>query len=102
MSIKNFVTPWPDRKQGRFLTECDVQYPMQRVLDGLVANSGVGRTTGENWPSFQAPLIFRRPKQSDSSRFCSHTVQAPAKPKPLRNHSMASNPRIVRHAVWED
>ena len=28
-------------------------------------------------------------KQSASSRFCSHTVHAPAKPKPLRSHSIA-------------
>ena len=54
---------------------------------------------GENWSSFQALLTSGRPKQTDSSWFCSHTVQAPANPNPLRSHSMASKPRIVRRAV---
>ena len=57
---------------------------------------GLGR------PSFQALLTCGRPKQTASSRFCSHTVQAPAKPKPLRSHSMASKPWMVRRAVWKD
>jgi len=43
-------------------------------------------------PQFHALLTCARPKQSPSSRFCSHTVHAPAKPKPLRSHSMASKP----------
>ncbi len=54
---------------------------------------------GENRPSFQALLTSGRPKHTDSSWFCSHTVQAPANPNPLRSHSMASKPRIVRRAV---
>ena len=41
-------------------------------------------------PGFHALLTCGRPKQSASSRFCSRTVHAPAKPKPLRSHSMAS------------
>ena len=53
-------------------------------------------------PQFHALFTVGRPKQTDSIRFCSHTVQAPAKPNPFRNHSMASNPRIVRRAVWKD
>jgi hypothetical protein len=53
-------------------------------------------------PQFHALLTAGRPKQTDSIRFCSHTVQAPAKPNPFRSHSMASNPRIVRRAVWKD
>src|SRR4051794_14693336 len=53
-------------------------------------------------PRFHALLAAGSPKQTDSIRFCSHTVQAPAKPKPFRNHSMASNPRIVRRAVLVD
>ena len=57
---------------------------------------------GENRPSFQALLTSGRPKQTDSSWFCSHTVQAPANPNPLRSHSMASKPRILRRAVWND
>ena len=40
-------------------------------------------------PSFHTLLTCGRPKQSATSRFCSHTVQAPAKPTPLRSHSMA-------------
>ena len=44
----------------------------------------------------------RKPKQTDSSWFCSHTVQAPAKLNPLRSHSIASNPWIVLRAVWKD
>src|SRR5215211_7639549 len=52
-------------------------------------------------PRFHALLTCGRPKQIASSRFCSHTVQAPAKPKPLRSHSIASNPWIVRRAVWK-
>ena len=36
---------------------------------------------GENRSSFQALLTSGRPKQTDSSWFCSHTVQAPAKPE---------------------
>src|SRR6478735_581249 len=50
---------------------------------------------------FYALLAAGSPKQTDSSWFCSHTVQAPAKPNPFLSHSMASNPRIVRRAVWE-
>jgi hypothetical protein len=53
-------------------------------------------------PQFHALITCESPKQTDSIRFCSHTVQAPAKPKPFRNHSMASNPRIVRRAVRKD
>ena len=45
------------------------------------------------WRSqFHALLTCGRPKQSASSWFCSRTVHAPAKPKPLRSHSIASNP----------
>ena len=51
---------------------------------------------------FYALLAAGNPKQTDSIRFCSHTVQAPAKPNPFRNHSMAWKPRIVRRAVWKD
>ncbi len=47
---------------------------------------GLGRSR------FYALLTSESPKQNPSSRFCSWTVQAPAKPKPLRSHSMASNP----------
>jgi hypothetical protein len=50
---------------------------------------------------FHALLTGGRPKQSASSWFCSRTVHAPAKPKPLRSHSMASNPWMVRRAVWK-
>jgi hypothetical protein len=50
-------------------------------------------------PQFHALLTCGRPKQSASSRFCSHTVQAPTQPKPLRSHSIASKPWIVRRAV---
>ena len=53
-------------------------------------------------PKFHALFTVGRPKQTDSNRFCSHTVQAPANPKPFRNHSMASNLRIVRRAEWKD
>ena len=53
-------------------------------------------------PRFDTLLAAGSPEQTDSIRFCSHTVQAPAKPKPFRNHSMASNPRIVRRAVRKD
>ncbi len=52
-------------------------------------------------PGFHALLTCGRPKQSASSWFCSHTVQAPAKPNPLRSHSMASKPWMVRRAVWK-
>src|SRR5215208_6356729 len=40
-------------------------------------------------PQLHALLTCGTPKHTASSRFCSHTVQAPAKPKPLRSHSMA-------------
>ena len=53
---------------------------------GRVANSDAGRRTGGTDPGFHALLTSGRPKQTASSRFCSHTVHAPAKPKPLRNH----------------
>jgi len=53
-------------------------------------------------PQFHALFTVGRPKQTDSNRFCSHTVQAPGKANPFRSHSMASNPRIVRRAVWKD
>src|SRR4051794_19172490 len=52
-------------------------------------------------PQFHTLLTCGRPKQIASSRFCSHTVQRPAKPKPLRSHSMASKPWMVRRAVWK-
>src|SRR4051794_26647173 len=52
-------------------------------------------------PQFHTLLTCGRPKQTASSRFCSHTVQRPAKPKPLRSHSMTSNPWMVRRAVWK-
>jgi hypothetical protein len=68
---------------------------------GIVANSDVSRTMDSADP-VQALVTCGRPKQTDISRFCSHTVQAPTKLKPFRNHSMASNPRIVRRAVWKD
>src|SRR5215211_3976254 len=61
-------------------------------LAGPVANSGAGRRMGCARPQFHTLLTSGRPKQSASSRFCSRTVHAPAKPKPLRSHSMASKP----------
>src|SRR5215212_8506298 len=57
---------------------------------GPVANSDAGRRMGCARPQFHTLLTCGRPKQSASSWFCSHTVQAPAKPKPLRSHSIAS------------
>src|SRR3954462_6755522 len=48
---------------------------------------------------FHALFATGSPKQCASSWFCSHTVHAPAKPKPLRSHSMASKPWMVRRAV---
>src|SRR3954467_5440428 len=30
-----------------------------------------------------------------------HTISPPGNPKPLRSHSMASKPWIVRRAVWK-
>jgi hypothetical protein len=53
-------------------------------------------------PQFHTLLTSGRPKQTASSRFCSHTVHAPAKPNPLRSHSIASKPWMVRRAVWKD
>ena len=50
---------------------------------------------------FYASLTFDSPKQNPSIRFCSWTVQAPAKPNPFRSHSMASNPWMDRRAVWK-
>ena len=38
-------------------------------------------------PQFHTLLTSGRPKQTASRRFCSHTVQAPAKPNPLRSQS---------------
>jgi hypothetical protein len=64
-----------------------LRYPL-----GLVANSDMARARGWPDPNFHALLTCGRPKQSASSRFCSHTVQRPAKPKPLRSHSIASKP----------
>jgi hypothetical protein len=69
--------------------------------DGRVANSDAGRRMGCARPQFHTLLTSGRPKQSASSRFCSRTVHAPAKPKPLRSHSIASKPWIVRRAVWK-
>src|SRR4051794_24382130 len=68
---------------------------------GRVANSGVGHRMGCARRQFHTLLTSGRPKQSASRRFCSHTVHAPAKPKPLRSHSIASKPWIVRRAVWK-
>jgi hypothetical protein len=42
------------------------------------------------------------PKHTLSSWFCSRTVHAPVKPKPLRSQSTASKPRIVRRAVLNE
>src|SRR4051794_39537839 len=69
--------------------------------EGRVANSGAGRRMGCARPQFHTLLTSGRPKQSASSRFCSRTVHAPAKPKPLRSHSIASKTWIVRRAVWK-
>jgi hypothetical protein len=61
------------------------------------------RPQDEPWQSsFQTLLPCGSPKQSASSQFRSHTVHAPAKPKSLRSHSMASEPWRVRRAVWKD
>src|SRR3954463_3749370 len=62
----------------------------RRSRDGRVANSDVGRRMGGTGPRFHTLLTSGRPKQSASSRFCSRTVHAPAKPNPLRSHSIAS------------
>ena len=70
---------------------------MARIVWALLARGGVGGLG----PGFHALLTRLRPKHCASSRFCSHTVQAPAKPKPLRSHSITSNPWIVRRAVWK-
>ena len=40
-----------------------------------------------------------RPHRRSTQQGGSHTVQAPAKLNPLRSHSTASNPRMVRRAV---
>src|SRR4051794_12115089 len=84
------------------------------VRDVLVTNEVVGRQKracrklwrrphdGLYRPQFHALLTCGRPKQSAGSRFCSHTVQAPARSKPFLNHTRASKPRIVRCAVWKD
>ena len=84
---------WPDLFVIRFSAE-------ERPA-GPVANSDVGRRMGGDRPRFYTLLTCGRPKQSASSRFCSHTVQAPAKPKPLRSHDVTSNPWMVRRAVWK-
>src|SRR4051794_13565638 len=60
-----------------------------------------GPQDGRARPRFYTLLTCGRPKQSASSRFCSRTVHAPAKPKPLRSHSIASKPWMVRRAVWK-
>ena len=76
--------------------------PMPRMLRRACRKLW-GRThDGLYRPRFYALLAAGSPKQTDSSRFCSHTVQAPAKVNPLRYRSMASKPRIVRRAVWKD
>ncbi len=67
------------------------QRACRKLLDGL--QIGLGRSR------FYALLTSESPKQNPSSRFCSWTVQAPAKPNPLRSHSMASNPWMDRRAV---
>lgn len=51
---------------------------------------------------FHALFACGSPKQSASSWFCSRMVYTPAKPKPLRSHSMASKPWMVRRAVLNE
>src|SRR3954466_8950605 len=84
-------------KSGRARSEGEAM----RCYFGRVANSGAGRRMGCARPQFHTLLTSGRPKQSASIRFYSHTVHAPAKPKPLRSRSMASNPWMVRRAVWK-
>src|SRR5215207_3956062 len=72
---------WQGHGPGRF----ELCYRACRKLRRRVQD-GLGR------PRFQALLTCGSPKQSASSRFCSHTVQPPAKPKPLRSPSLASKP----------
>ena len=72
-----------------------------------MASPGVSQTRardaeGAARPRFHALFATGSPKQVASSWFCSRTVQAPANPKPLRSHSMASKPWIVRRAVVND
>jgi hypothetical protein len=52
-------------------------------------------------PPFQTLLPSGRPKQTASRRFCSHTVQAPAQPNPLRNHSIASATRRAASPICQ-
>ncbi len=55
-------------------------------------------------PSFerQAGLFAsERLKQTGNNWICSRTVHAPADPRPVCSHSMASNPWIVPRAVWK-
>jgi AAA domain len=78
------------------------------VIDGAPRLDGACRKPSRrshdrlNRPRFQALLTSGSPKQTVSNRFCSRTVHAPAKPNPLRSHSMASNPWMVRRAVPKD
>ena len=51
---------------------------------------------------FHALFDWGSPKYTPSSWFCSRTVHTSAKPKPLRNQSMASKPWMVRRAVWNE
>src|ERR1700712_5035159 len=62
------------------------------------------RRPGDMWDRlcFQISLTFCSPKQTWSNWFCSHTVHAPENPKPLRSHSMASKPWMVRRAVLNE
>ena len=72
------------------------------MIQGPVANSGVGRTMGCTGPSFTLcePAGDRnRPTAAGSARIPS---RRPRNSNPFRSHSMASNPRIVRRAVWKD
>ena len=46
--------------------------------------------------------LLGKQASGEANGVCSHTVHAPAKPNPLGSHSMASNPWIVRRAVWND
>src|SRR4051812_42388341 len=74
----------------------------QPTPDGLVANSGVGHTMGCTDPDFTLcwpPEVRNRPRAAGSVHIPS---RHPRTQSPLRSHSMASNPWIVRRAVWKD
>ena len=89
--LRSLAEPWADTTSpaGRMVLTV---FAGIAEFERACRNSCCRLQTARYSAGFYASLTSESPKQNPSIRFCSTTVQAPAKPKPLRSHSIASNP----------